>query len=166
MSEGARELSYLELLALLAGDSELRARVAGGEQFRARTPFAYPGPQGAIDVHLAPAPGSGDPPVKSVRISDGGGLIRCLADQGMDIEVDMVLSKTLFHAVKQVEGAGIAGGEVYLDSPPDKVGAAIWRFLQLVAEVTGLRHAKYKDALLQLERRRSHEPGMGSWRPT
>ncbi len=78
----------------------------------------------------------------------------------------MVLSKTVFHAVKQVEGAGIAGSEVYMDSAPEKAGATVWRFLQLVAEVIGLRHAKYKDALLQLERRRSHDPGTGRWRPT
>lgn len=161
-----RDLTYAQLLALFGGDVDLRLLLTAGERFRVETPFIYPVRQEPIMVHLAPTPESGRPPIKSVRISDGGGLIRCLGDQGLDLEVDMILSKTVFHAVKQVEGAGIAGGEVYVDSPPDKVGAAIWRFLQMVSEVIGLRHAKYKDALLQLERRRSNEPGMGSWRPT
>jgi len=161
-----RDLTYPQLLALFGGDVDLRLLLTAGERFRIATPFVYPGRQEPMVVHLAPAPESGRPPIKSIRISDGGGLIRCLAEQGMDLDVDMVLSKTVFHAVKQVEGAGIIGGEVYMDSAPDKVGGAVWRFLQLMSEVIGLRHAKYKDALLQLERRRSHEPGMGSWRPT
>lgn len=166
MAAEPRELTYPQLLALLGGDVDLRLLITAGERFRIETPFAYPGRQDPIVVHLAPTPDSGRPPVKSVRISDGGGLIGYLADQGMDLAIDMVLSKTVFHAVKQTEGAGILGSEVYLDAAPDKVGNAIWRFLQLVAEVIGLRHAKYKDALLQLERRRAHEPGMGGWRPS
>ena len=66
----------------------------------------------------------------------------------------MVVSKTVFHAVKEVEGAGAGSGEIYLDSTSDAVTADLWRFLQLVTELIGLRHSKYKDALLQLSRSR------------
>ncbi|MCE5255050.1 MAG: hypothetical protein LLG45_12755 [Actinomycetia bacterium] len=166
MTVEPRDLSYSELLALLAGDVDLRLLLTAGERFRVETPFFYPGRHEPVVAYLAPAPQSGRPPIKSVRISDGGGLIEYLADQGMDLEVDMVLSKTVFHAVRQVEGAGIAGGQVYLDSTPDKVGTGLWRFLQLVIEVTGLRHAKYKDALLQLERRQGPDSAKAGWRPT
>lgn len=111
-----------------------------------------------------PPPGASTAPM--VRISDGGGLIKCLAEQGMELEIDMILSKTVFHAVKEHEGAGIAGGEVYVDTSPEAVGPGFWRFMQIVAEVMGLRHAKYKDALVQLERRRDADADTLGWRPT
>ena len=101
-----------------------------------------------------------------IRISDGGGLIRCLSEQGMELQVDMILSKTVFHAVREHEGAGIGGGQVYVDTPPEAIGAGFWRFLQVMAEVMGLRHAKYKDALVQLERRRDAEADTLGWRPS
>ncbi len=186
-------LSHPELLALLADDAQLRERLLAGERLEAQTPFSYPGRLGPVRAYLALAPepkpkpaaplpesiGSAfkktsppgadspdPPPPLLIRISDGGGLIKSLAEQGMELEVDMVLSKTVFHAVAQHEGAGIAGGQVYVDSPAEAVGAGLWRFLQLVGEIIGLRHAKYKDALVQLERRRDAETDALGWRPT
>lgn len=167
MTTESRDLSYKELLALLAGDAGLQSQLTAGERLRVETPFVYPGRREPVIVHLALAPESSEPPpIPLVRISDGGGLLKCLAAQGMELEVDMILSKTVFHAVKQLGGAGIMGGQVYLDSAADEIGIGVWRFLQLVAEVVGLRHAKYKDALVQLERRRGADSDPGGWRPT
>jgi hypothetical protein len=39
----------------------------------------------------------------------------------------------------------------------------MWRFLQLINEVLGLRHCKYKDALLQLSRRGATSPDTPGW---
>lgn len=114
-----------------------------------------------------PEPSLGEPSADPmIRISDGGGLIKCLSEQGMDLEIDMIISKTVFHAVKEYEGAGIAAGHVYVDTPPEDVGAGFWRFIQLMGEVMGLRHAKYKDALVQLERRRDAESDTLGLRPS
>jgi hypothetical protein len=74
----------------------------------------------------------------------------------------MILSKTVFHAVKEIEGAGVAGGLVFIDSDLDKVPADVWRFLQLTAELVGLRHSKYKDALVRLSRRQEG-PDLMDW---
>ncbi|NLE10831.1 MAG: hypothetical protein GX630_04940 [Actinobacteria bacterium] len=109
-----------------------------------------------------PAP----PPPDAIRITDSGGLLKYLPEQGMELEVDMVMSRTVFHAVRQWEGGGIARGQVYLDSTAGSVTQDLWQFLQLVAEVIGLRHSKYKDALVQLEKRRETEQGVSKWRPT
>ena len=193
-------LSYQGLLALLAGDAKLRARLLAGDRFQAKTPLTYPGRLGPVVAYvgLAPAesadpgysaapvlratldssagfdrePASPEPPPAEpsadsmIRISDGGGLIKCLSEQGMDLEIDMIMSKTVFHAVKEHEGAGIAAGHVYVDAPPEEIGAGFWRFIQLLGEVMGLRHAKYKDALVQLERRRDADSDTLSWRPS
>jgi len=113
----------------------------------------------------APAP-SLPPPPGAIRISDGGMLVKMLAQQGMELEVDMIMSKTVFHAVRQQEGAGLKGSEVYLDSTAQTVDYDLWRFLQVVAEVIGLRHGKYKDALIQLEKRKDADAGVLGWRPT
>lgn len=157
------DLSNLEFLRLLAGDRAIRKRLEAGEHLRAVTPFHYPGRYGPIVVDLAPAEGPstpGKPP--SVRVSDAGDLLKSLDEQGMDLTVDMILSKTVFHAVKQIEGAGVAGGLVFIDSDLDNVPADVWRFLQLSAEIVGLRHSKYKDALVRLSRR--HEgPDLIDW---
>ena len=106
------------------------------------------------------------PPPGAIRIGDGGLLVKMLAQQGMELEVDMIMSKTVFHAVRQQEGAGLRGSEVYLDSTADTVDVDMWRFLQIVAEVVGLRHGKYKDALIQLEKRKDADAGILGWRPT
>ena len=112
------------------------------------------------------ATSSAPPPPGAIRIDDGGLLVKTLALQGMELEVDMIMSKTVFHAVRQQEGAGLKGSVVYVDSSADMVDADIWRFLQVAAEVIGLRHGKYKDALIQLEKRKDAEAGVLGWRPT
>jgi hypothetical protein len=112
------------------------------------------------------APESAPPPPGAIRIDDGGLLVKMLSSQGMELEVDMIMSKTVFHAVRQQEGAGLKGSVVYLDSSAQTVDADIWRFLQVVGEVIGLRHGKYKDALIQLDKRKEAEAGILGWRPT
>ena len=87
-----------------------------------------------------------------MRFSDGGGLMRYLESQGMDLSLDPVIGKTVFHALKETPGCGAASGQVYLESTPDQAGADLWRFLQILVEMIGLRHSKYKDALVQLNR--------------
>jgi hypothetical protein len=116
----------------------------------------------------APASVVPPPPVLpgSLRISDGGLLVKTLASQGMELEVDMIMSKTVFHAVRQQPGAGLKGSEVYIDTSADTVHLDLWRFLQLIAEVIGLQHGKYKDALIQLEKRKDADAGKLGWRPT
>ena len=69
---------------------------------------------------------------QTVRFSDGGGLLLYLESQGMDLSMDPVISKTVFHAIKETPGCGAATGQVYLDSTPDQVGVDLWRFLQIV----------------------------------
>lgn len=109
-----------------------------------------------------PAP----PPPGAIRIDDGGLLVKMLSSQGMELEVDMIMSKTVFHAVRQQDGAGLKGSVVYLDSSAQTVDADIWRFLQVVGEVIGLRHGKYKDALIQLDKRKEADAHTLGWRPT
>jgi hypothetical protein len=157
------ELGPSEVRELLAGDLRVSVRLATGVVIRFATPLRYPGRRGNITVVLTPedAPAGGERPV---RMSDGGGLVKCLDEQGLDLETDLVLSKTVFHAIKQVEGAGLGGGEVYLDSTAGNVPEDLWRFLQLLVEILGLRHAKYKDALLQLSRRQDQSvPRLVGW---
>ncbi|OFV84617.1 MAG: hypothetical protein A2W26_07900 [Acidobacteria bacterium RBG_16_64_8] len=119
-------------------------------------------------VQLTPGPFPAPPTtasatgVRPVRISDGGGLLKSLEEQGMDLTVDMILSKTVFHAVRQTEGGDIVAGEGCLDSAPDTLAIDLWRFLQLVAEIIGLRHSKYKEALVRLARRQEG-PDLIGW---
>jgi hypothetical protein len=162
VTEGTTYLGYPEFCRLVAGDERLAGRLAAGEQLRVRTPFRYPGRRGAIVLHLTPGPADVAGP-RPVQISDGGDLIRSLDEQGLDLSIDMVVSKTLVHAVKEVEGAGVISGEVSIDSAVDTLVADIWRFLQLMAELIGLRHAKYKDALLQLSRRPENASDLMRW---
>lgn len=156
------DLRNVDFLDLIAGDERLIARLARGERLRATTPFRYPGRRGRVIVELAPGLADADGPQR-VRISDGGDVIKSLDEQGIDVSVDMVVSKTVFHAVKEVEGANVVSGELCLDSTPESVPADLWRFLQLVAEVLGLRHSKYKDALHQLSSRSDRDPDLINW---
>jgi hypothetical protein len=162
VADGNNDLSYSEFVALIAGDPRLRARLVAGERLQVQTPFLYPGRRGAVVVALVPGSGA-EATSRPVRISDTGGLIRSLDEQGLDLAVDMILSKTVFHAVKQVDGAGVSSGEIYLDSTTDTVPADFWRFLQLLIEIIGLRHSKYKDALVQLSRRQEPSPDLIGW---
>jgi len=163
-----KRVSHEDFLALLAGQAQALAPVLAGEEVEIATPFQYPARGGPVTLYLQLAPGPQGGPAPSVpivRISDGGKLLKSLAQQGMEVEIDMILSRTVFHAVGQVEGASIKGGQVYLDATADAVPAAIWKFLQLVAEITGLRHSKYKDALIQFERRERAEAEARGKRP-
>lgn len=162
MMRETADLSNVDFLGLVAGDDRLISRLARGERLRATTPFCYPGRRGPVMLELAPGLADADSPQR-VRISDGGGVIKSLDEQGIDVSVDMVVSKTVFHAVKEVDGANVVSGELYLDSTPDSIPADLWRFLQLVAELLGLRHSKYKDALLQLSCRSDRDPDLINW---
>jgi hypothetical protein len=159
---GTTDLGYEDLVRILAEEPRLRARLLAGERLHVRTPFRYPGRRGAVVVELIPGPAVAAGP-RPVRMTDGGRVLRSLDEQGLDPSIDMVVSKTVFHAVKEVDGAGAGSGEIYLDSTSDTVTADLWRFLQLVTELIGLRHSKYKDALLQLSRRPKSVPDLIGW---
>jgi hypothetical protein len=162
MSEHGNDFDHVEFSGLTAGDQGLLTRLARGERMRATTPFNYPGRRGPVVVYLEPDPDghSGD---RRVRIGDGGDLINSLDEQGLDLSADMVVSRTVLHAVKEVDRANVDSGELYLDSTPEDVPADLWRFLQLVSELLGLRHAKYKDALVQLSCRSERAPDLVNW---
>jgi hypothetical protein len=161
--EGATDSTYADFFSLAAGDQQLRDRLTRGERLRVQSPFRYPGRRGPIVLDLIPWPDTEAFGPVPVRISDGGGLIRSLDEQGLDLSIDMIVSKTVVHAVKEVEGGGIGSGEVYLDSTSDSVAVDIWRLLQLICELLGLRHSKYKDALLQLSKRPEAGPDLIGW---
>jgi hypothetical protein len=156
------DLDYVDLAAFVAREQQVRDRLVAGVRLRVETPFRYPGRRGAVVVELVPGPPeiSGSRPV---RLTDGGLLIKSLDEQGLDLALDMVVSKTVFHAVREVEGAAVGSGEIYLDSTADTAAADLWRFLQLVTELIGLRHSKYKDALLQFSRRPENTPDLIGW---
>ena len=134
MVEGTTDTGNADFLSLAAGDKRVRDRLARGERLRVQTPFRYPGRRGTVVLDLIPGAISAASGSRLVRISDDGGLIKSLDEQGMDLSIDMVVSKTVVHAVKEVEGAGVGSGEVYLDSTADMVATDVWRFLQLVNE--------------------------------
>ncbi len=78
-----------------------------------------------------------------------------------------MLSRTVFHAVREVAGMGMGNGMVYMDTTLDRLAEDLARFVQAVIEIIGLRHSKYKDALVQLSRTRDgSEPsywGSSDW---
>ena len=161
MSGTTRDLSQTKFLQLLGGDlltqeAKVQQWLAQGDVLRAETPLRYPARRGPVVLFVEPS-GTG-----AVRIHDGGGLLESLAEQGMDLSVDMVLSKTVFHAVRQQQRAGISQGRIYMDSSAAALSRDVWRFLQLVAELLGLRYCKYKDALLQLARNQEG-PNSAAW---
>ena len=58
---------------------------------------------------------------------------------------------------------GTYGQAVLRRRVPACLPADLWRFLQLMAELVGLRHSKYKDALLHMSRRGEQEPDLINW---
>ncbi|NLG66282.1 MAG: DUF1828 domain-containing protein [Actinobacteria bacterium] len=145
-TEEFQRLERAEILALLAGDREVLARFGSPCALAGATPFSYPG-KGPVVLFLE-SDGS------EVRASDGGRLIKFLESQGQDLSIDPVLSRTVFHAVREVAGMGMGNGMVYMDTTLDRLAEDLARFVQAVIEIIGLRHSKYKDALVQLSRTR------------
>jgi hypothetical protein len=133
-----------EFARLSAGDIEILKRIAAPARMAVQTPFTYTG-RGPVVVFLV-SDGS------QVRLSEGGHLLKYLESQGMDLTMDLVLSKTVFHAIQETPGTRMGSGQVYMDTTPDKLVTDLPRFIQALLEVAGLRHAKYKEALIQLAR--------------
>jgi hypothetical protein len=156
------DIDIVDFASLVAGDRRLWERLEKGARVSAVTPFRYPGRRGWVVLHVTPVVSEAGGP-RRVLITDGGALIRSLDEQGLDLAVDMIVSKTVFHAVKDVEGAFVNSGEICLASTAETLAADLWRLLQLVAELGGLRHAKYKDALVQLSRRGERAPDLINW---
>lgn len=142
MAHPFERLSLAEFVAMCLGEAAQIDRLRRDVRLAAETPFVYPG-KGPVMVFIQ-SNGS------RVRLSEGGRLLRYLESQGMDLALDAVLSKTVFHALKETPGAGVGNGEVYLDTDPSQVAGALWGFVQAILEIVGLRHAKYKDALVRL----------------
>ncbi len=153
MSDEFQNLTSEEMAALGLGHESTVQRLRQPARFLAQTGFMYPG-KGPVLVYVT-SDGT------SVRFSEGGKLLAYLESQGMDLTLDPVLSKTVFHALKETPGCSAANGEIYMDSTPAQAGADYWRFLQALLEVIGLRHSKYKDALVQLSRASDMLPASG-----
>jgi hypothetical protein len=130
---------------LLAGGPEWVERLRRPARFTLDTLFTYPG-KGVLVLYV-------ESDGQRVRVSEQGDLLRYLDSQGLDPDLDPVVSKTVFHALNDIPGAGLGGGEVYMETTPDELSAGLAAFLQTIVEVIGLRHSKYKDALIKL----SHE---------
>jgi hypothetical protein len=142
MSDEYERLTREDLNRMAAGDPVQLERLRTTARLAGASSFAYPG-KGPVVVFFS-SDGS------RVRLSDGGRLIKYLESQGMDLAMDEVISKTVYHVVHEFPGAAMGSGEIYLDSTPDAVVDDLPRFLQLVIETIGLRHAKYKDAVVKL----------------
>lgn len=153
VTDSFETLSADQFAALLVGHASVVERLRLPGRFVAETALVYPG-KGPVTVYITSDGGT-------VRFSDGGGLMRYLESQGMDLSLDLVVGKTVFHALKETPGCGAAEGEVYLESTPEQAGTDLWRFLQVLVEMVGLRHSKYKDALVQLTR--VSESRSGGW---
>jgi hypothetical protein len=144
VSEEYQKLSLQEFAALGIGHAPQIERLRSEGRWVVETPFSFTG-KGPILLYIA---SDG----RQVRFSEGGGLLSYLESQGMDLSMDPVLSKTAFHALKETPGTAVGSGEVFLQSTPERAPQDMWRFLQAIIEVAGLRHSKYKDALVQLAR--------------
>lgn len=150
MNEEYQSMSLAELAALGIGHPPQIERLRAGGRWVAQTPFIYAG-TGPVVLYIV---SDG----QRVRFSEGGRLLAFLESQGMDLSTDPVLSKTVFHALKETPGTAVGSGEVFLVSTPEHASQDLWRFLQAVVEVAGLRHSKYKDALVQLARVAGTQP--------
>ncbi len=135
-----------EFLLLLAGDPAFIQRLTQPMGLALPTPFVYPGAGGVSGGVVLYVLSDG----ARVRLSEGGRLLRFLEGQGMGMGQDQVISKTVFHALQDTPGAGLGGGQLYLDATVESVAEAVPRFLQVLLELVGLRHSKYKDALVSL----------------
>jgi hypothetical protein len=133
-----------DYLQLTAGGEGLLSRLRRPARLAIPTPFVYPS-KGPVVLFLR-SDGA------AVRLSEGGRLLRYLEGQGMELAADVVISKTVFHALQETPGAVIGNGEVSLATTVDDVTKDAPRFLQVVLELVGLRHSKYKDAIVQLSR--------------
>lgn len=162
MSDAMREIDVADFASLVAGDRRLWERLEKGGRVSAVTPFRYPGRRGWVVLHITPVVSEAGGP-RRVLITDGGNIIKSLDEQGLDLAVDMIVSKTVFHAVKEVDGAFVDSGEICLASTAETLVADLWRFLQLTAELNGLRHSKYKDALVHLSRGGERAPDLINW---
>jgi hypothetical protein len=144
MADDYEHLSREEFELLAGGDPAQVQRLKVPARVAGPSAFSYPA-KGPVVVFFT---SDG----KRVRVSEGGRLLKFLENQGMDLTTDMIVSKTVYHVVKDVPGAAMGAGEIYLETTPDAVPQDIPRFLQLVLETIGLRHVKYKDALIKLSR--------------
>jgi hypothetical protein len=137
-------LGLEEFTRLSAGDPGLLQKLAAPARLAVQTPYVYSG-RGGMVVYLV-SDGT------RIRLSEGGQLLKYLESQGMDLSMDLVLSKTVYHAIQETPGTQMGNGQVYIDTTPDRLSADLPRFIQTLLEVAGLRHAKYKEALVQLSR--------------
>lgn len=144
MTEEFERGSPDDYLLLTAGDAGLLSRLRRPARLAIPTPFVYPN-KGPVLLFLR-SDGA------AVRLSEGGRLLRYLEGQGMELAADVVISKTVFHALQETPGAAIGNGEVSLVTTVDDVTKDAPRFLQVLLELVGLRHSKYKDAIVQLSR--------------
>lgn len=150
MADQYDTLSWVEVLALLAGDTSLVERLKQPCSFAASTAFRY-AKDDPIYIFI-------ESDGAKVRLSDGGKLFAFLETQGLDVTLDEIISRTVFHALREVPGMSMGGGRVFLDTAPNRVPEDLVRFLQAIIEIVGLRHSKYKDALVRLAQRRLSEP--------
>lgn len=154
MGEDIDRLPAAACADILAGGPEWAERLRRPARFTLDTPFTFPG-KGVMRL-MVESDGC------RVRVSEQGDLLRYLESQGLDPALDPVVSKTVFHAMKGVEGAGLGGGEVFMVTTPEGLSSGLAGYIQTIIEVIGLRHSKYKDALvkLSLEATADHRP---SW---
>lgn len=136
-------LSSEDYAALLMGREQALGMMRAGARVALKTPFSYPS-RGELTLFLT---SNGE----RVRISEGGQLLRFLEGQGMDLSLDEIISRTVFNAIKHT-GAKMGQGQIYLEVGAEELPQALGAFTQALLEVVGLRHCKYKDALVKLNR--------------
>lgn len=139
-----RTLTALEWWELEMGQAAALDQLRRPVRLAAATGFAYPG-KAPLVVFL-------DSDGSRLRLSEGGELLKYLESQGLDLALDQILGRTVFHAVREVEGMGMGNGTLFLDGAIEDLPQNAPRFIQMLLEIVGLRHAKYKDALVQLSR--------------
>ena len=144
MADAFEQLTLSDYLRVCGGDHALVERLKAPGRLALPTGFTYPG-RGPLSVFVV-SDGS------RVRLSEGGRLLQYLEGLGMDMSLDLVISKTVFHAVQDIGSASIGSGQISMETAPERMSQDLPRFVQLLLEIVGLRHSKYKDALVQLSR--------------